>query len=270
LERIHEVLDAPIDRPEEITGARPFPTPAQGPELVFQDLTLQYGDRAVLNRFSARIPAGSMVGIFGKTGSGKTTLLRVIARLINPEPGMVKVAGVDIRDLDLMDWRKRVTLVTQVPFLFSESIAENVAFGKEIQVLPALRLARMESDLETLPEREKTVVGERGIVLSGGQRQRVALARGLARESELLLLDDVLSAVDHKTETELIANLEARAQGSSTILLVSHRMSVLEKCDVVLVMEEGKVVDSGTHLELIARPGLYLNAWLAASEEEAA
>lgn len=271
LERIYAVLDAPIERPE-LGRALPFPTPGKGPSLSIRNLSFGWTDRLVLKDIQVEIPAGATVGIFGRTGSGKTTLLRLLARLANPAEGTVLVGSTDLTRLDLEDWRRRVTLVLQTPFLFSETIAENVGFGADPEVIrEAVGAAALEPDLKALPDGLNTVVGERGIVLSGGQRQRVALARGLARRSELLLLDDVLSAVDHRTEQELIRMLEERwkSQGNFTSVIVSHRMSVLERTDVVMVMDEGRVVDQGTHAELLTRPGLYQEAWKAQNGEAA-
>lgn len=270
LERIYAVLDAPVDRPE-MGRMLPFTTPGKGPAISLKNLSFGWSqERPVLKDLSFDIPAGATVGIFGRTGSGKSTLLRLLARLVNPPEGTVQIGGNDLCRLDLQDWRERVTLVLQTPFLFSETISENVGFGKEASVIAeAVAAASLGPDLKALPDGLNTVVGERGIVLSGGQRQRVALARGLARKSELLLLDDVLSAVDHRTEQELIRMLEDRwkSQGNFTSIIVSHRMSVLERTDFVLVMDEGRLVDKGTHEELLARPGLYRESWDAQAVE---
>lgn len=267
LERIYAVLDAPVSRPERGRDL-PFPTPGRGPSLSLRGLSFGWepGQR-VLSDITAEVPAGATIGIFGRTGSGKSTLLRVLSRLINPEDGMIQVGGVDINRLDLDDWRRRMTLVPQTPFLFSESISENVGFGADAaQIQTAVEAAALGPDLQVLPAGLGTVVGERGIVLSGGQRQRVALARGLLRRSELMLLDDVLAAVDHHTEGELIQMLAERAashENPVTCIIVSHRMSVLEKVDHIWVMDGGKLVDQGNHAELLGRPGLYREAWQA-------
>jgi ABC-type multidrug transport system fused ATPase/permease subunit len=179
------------------------------------------------------------------------------------------VDGVDLCRVDLDDWRRRVTFVPQTAFLFSESIAENVGLGAPLPaVQEAVAAASLGPDLAVLPDGLDTVVGERGIALSGGQRQRVALARGLLRHADVVLLDDVLSAVDHHTEQELLTMLRGRrADGRApTRIIVSHRLSALEQADRVLVLEEGRLVDEGTHAELVARPGPYQEAWLAQRE----
>lgn len=265
LERIYGLLDAPVLRPEGPRGLA-FPTPGRGPAIELRDLTFAWPDapdRPVLRGITATLPAGGTVGVFGRTGAGKTALLRLLARLQDPPPGAIRVAGVDIRALDLDDLRRHLVMVPQAPFLFSETLRENVAFGADgARVGPAVTAASLDPDVAALPDGLETVVGERGIVLSGGQRQRVTLARALARDGEIRLFDDVLAAVDHTTEQELLRALAAGA-GRATTVLVSHRMSALEACDRVLVLDGGRLVDEGTHAELVARPGLYRDAWLA-------
>jgi ATP-binding cassette subfamily B protein len=261
LERIHAVFDEPLDQPEGPSG-RPFPGGAPAVEL--RDLSFAYPDapdRPVLRGIRATAKAGSVVGIYGQTGSGKTTLLKILAGLRNPPAGSVFVDGVDIDEIDLSDLRRHLVMVPQVPFLFSEDIRENVGLGVgEARVAEAIRLAALGPDLAALPQGDRTVVGERGIVLSGGQRQRVTLARALARDGELVLLDDILSAVDHHTEQELIDMLE-KERGRSTRFLVSHRMSALQRCDTIWVLDGGRLVAQGSHAELLARPGPYRDAW---------
>lgn len=274
LDRIFELFDAPVDRPEGEHGA--VPPRGRGPEVAVSGLTFAYPDepeRPVLHDLSATLPAGSVVGLFGRTGAGKTTLLRLIARLYNPPRGTVTVDGTDLTTLDLGAWRERLAMVPQRPFLFSDSITANVGLDDEPdpdRVADAVRRAALGPDLETLPEGLDTVVGERGIMLSGGQRQRVALARGLYRGGDLIVLDDVLSAVDHETETELVATVAglARDSGAPTVVLASHRLSVLRHTDMVLVLDGGRLVDRGRHEELVARPGIYRDTWLAQREQE--
>ena len=269
LERIFELLDVPVDRPEGASG-RVLPAGA-GPALTLSGLTFAYPDdpgREVLKDISAALPAGAVIGLFGRTGSGKSTLLRVLARLYNPPPESVFVDGVDLASLDLLAWRRRLAMVPQRPFLFSDSIAANIALGAESHeaaIVAAVEAAALEPDLEVLPDGLDTVVGERGIMLSGGQRQRVALARGLYRGADLLILDDVLSAVDHHTEKTLVDALSGLSQTGSrpTVLVASNRLSVLRRTEVVLVLDKGRLVDEGHHDELVERPGIYRDTWLA-------
>jgi ATP-binding cassette subfamily B protein len=269
LERILELMDAPVDRPEGSSGLRP--APGRGPEIRLEALTYAYPDspdRAALEDLTVTLPAGALVGLFGRTGSGKSTLLRILSRLDNPPRGTVVVDGVDLLDLDLDAWRERMAVVPQRPFLFSETVARNVALCEEPEpgrVREATDLAALSADLEALPAGLETVVGERGIMLSGGQRQRVALARGLHREADLLVLDDVLSAVDHETEARLVRTLTDlnRRPRRPTVLIASHRLSALRHTDLILVLDRGRLVDRGTHDDLVARPGVYRDTWLA-------
>jgi ATP-binding cassette subfamily B protein len=203
----------------------------------------------------------------GPTGSGKTTLLRVLARLYNPAPGTVRIDGVDLLDIDLDGWRDAMTLVPQRAYLFSESVRSNILLGEDDpeRLERALSLAALDVDITALKDGVDTQVGEAGVTLSGGQRQRTALARGLARSQSVLMLDDVLSAVDHTTEQQLVDALKSRDPRPTTVI-VAHRVSALQHADVIAVMEGGRIVDSGTHEELIARPGLYSDIWKRQTE----
>ena len=262
LERIDELRGAEPDRLGDLAPER-----GQGPAIELRDLTFSYpgSEQPILHGLRASLPAGGRVGIFGRTGSGKSTLLQVLTREWNPPAGMLFVDGVDVLDLDLETWRSRLAVAPQVPFLFSETVADNITFGVPDTegVQEVLERAALAVDLEALPDGVDTVVGERGVMLSGGQRQRVALARALYRSFDLLVLDDVLSAVDHETERRLIAALD-RVGGEGvgpTVLLVSNRVSALVDADTILVLQEGRLVDQGTHRELIEREGLYRAAW---------
>lgn len=282
LTRVDELLYAEAERPE---GPAPLPLPSGALGLRLQGLGHRWSPsaaRPALEDLHADIPPGALIGVFGRTGAGKSTLLRVLARLANPPPGQVLVVGadgaeVDLRAVDLDAWRRRVALVSQTPFLFSDTLESNIAAGEPdpARVREAAARAALSTDLSALPQGLATVVGERGITLSGGQRQRVALARGLYRDYDVLLLDDVLSAVDQRTERQLIDTLEALAQtgregrGRPTVVLVSHRQSALARADRVLVLDEGRLVDQGTHAELLQRPGPYRDAWLAHQDEPA-
>jgi len=277
LERIYSLLNAQPDRPEGAHGHKRNRTSA--PEIQLRNLTFAYPDQPkdpVLSDINADIPSGSTVGLFGRTGSGKSTLLKLISRAYNPPPNTISVDGWEILELDLDDWRSQTSVVPQQPFLFSESIEHNISMGTADaeRLQETLKGAALETDLEALPNGTNTLVGERGIMLSGGQRQRVALARGLYREFDLLLLDDVLSAVDHHTEKQLIDTLVQTGRGQEkdsrpTMLLVSHRVSAMRHADNILVLDEGRLVDQGTHDELTRRPGPYQEAWQQQSGEAA-
>ncbi len=276
LERIFELMDAPIEMPEGEEGV--VLEGGRGPMVELRDLHFAYpdeADREVLSGLTATIPAGGVVGLFGRTGSGKSTLLGLLARLYNPPPGSIFVDGTDLVSFDLSSWRQRLAVVPQRPFLFSDAIAANVALeaeASEDEVRAAVEMAALGADLASLPDALETVVGERGIMLSGGQRQRVALARGLYRGGDLLILDDVLSAVDHHTEAQLVEAVAglARRPEAPTVLISSHRLSALRHCDLVLVLDGGRLVDSGPHNELTERPGIYRDTWLVQSQRAAA
>ncbi len=267
LERIFELLDA--EEIERETGAAVVQPPGRGPAIRLENLHFSYPDdpaREVLKDISVEIPSGSMVGIFGRTGSGKSTLLRLLSRLYDPRPETVFIDGIDILDLDLAGWRRRLTVVPQRPFLFSDTIRSNVALDPEPDeagVAAAVSAAALDPDVRALPEGLETVVGERGIMLSGGQRQRVALARGLYRRCDLLILDDVLSAVDHTTEARLVETLAGLSRAGATVLIASHRLSALRRTDFVLVLDHGRLIDHGPHEELVNRCDLYRRTWLA-------
>ena len=282
LNRVYDVLEAP----ERITGAGPMPDPAGGHAISVRDLSFAYPDapeEVVLRGLSFDVAPGETLGIFGFTGSGKSTLLDLLARVYEPPAGTVFVDDVDVSTVAIGDYWQDVGYVTQEPFLFSTTIRDNILLGvggdgEDPDGLAAAAAddAALRDDLAALPEGLDTVVGERGITLSGGQRQRVALARAFRRSFEVLLLDDVLSAVDHATEKRLIDAIYRRLRpddrAARTAVVVSHRVSVLARADRVLVLDAGRVVDEGSHAELIARPGgPYARAWrLQQADDEAA
>jgi ATP-binding cassette, subfamily B, multidrug efflux pump len=229
-------------------------------DIEFRDLTFAYGDTAVLRRMSARLPAGSTTAIVGATGSGKSTLLNLLARLNDPPPGTVFIDGIDIRDMPLAVLRGAIGFVPQEPFLFSASIADNIAFGAPAasreQIEQAAHVSRLDKDLADFPKGYDTVVGERGITLSGGQKQRTAISRAVITDPKILVLDDALSAVDTYTEEEILSRL-AGVMRSRTTIIVSHRVSTVRHADQILVLEDGEIVERGTHDQLVARNGVY-------------
>jgi ATP-binding cassette subfamily B multidrug efflux pump len=275
LTRVNEILEAHDPRRQVEAELEPAGTEGYGLEV--RDLTFQHpsASHPAVQGISLSITPGETVGIFGLTGCGKTTLLNIIARVYDPPPGTVFVGGTDILDVQPASLWRRLAYVTQRPFLFSESIRANILLGSGDSgegLDRAIDDAALTSELEAFPSGIDTVIGERGITLSGGQRQRVALARAFYRDFDLLLLDDVLSAVDHATETRLIEaiyrRLEAREGTRSTALIVSHRVSVLAQADRVLVLDGGRIVDEGHHDQLITRDsGVYRRAWILQQAE---
>ena len=257
--RIREVLDTepairdeePLVRVEEIAG-----------RVEAHGLTFRYAEDGppALREVSFVAEAGQTIALVGRTGSGKSTLLSLIARLWEPPEGTLRVDGIDVRCLPLATLRAGVAMVPQETFLFSQTILDNILVGRpqasRAEAEEAAELAGLAEDLAGFPKGLDTLVGERGITLSGGQKQRVALARALLRNAPVLLLDDSLSAVDTQTEERILGNLRRVFHGR-TVFLVSHRISAVREADQILVLDDGEIVERGTHRELVAAGGLY-------------
>ena len=260
--RMLEVMDAPpavtdADVTDEITDQAQI----RG-RIEFRHLTFRYGDTVVLDDISAVLPAGTTTAIVGATGSGKSTVLHLLTRLHNPPAGTVFIDGVDVRHIPLSVLRGAIGVVPQEPFLFGASIAENVAFGARGErdtraaVEAAAAVARLDKDVPSFPKGYDTVIGERGITLSGGQKQRVALARALMIDPKVLVLDDAMSAVDTYTEEEILSRLSA-VMRQRTSIIVSHRISTVRAAGQILVLADGRIVERGTHDQLVAAGGAY-------------
>jgi len=244
-----EIQDAAEAQDQEITG-----------EIEFRSLNFGYDGKPVLRDVNLHIPAGSSLAIVGPTGSGKTTLVDLIPRIYDAEPGMVLIDGRPIREYSLASLRRNIGFVPQETFLFSDRIRENIAFGVEsasdAEVRIAAAAANIATDIEEFPEHYETMVGERGITLSGGQKQRTAIARALIRNPRILILDDALSSVDTHTEDKILNHLRDVMQGRTTIF-ISHRVSTVRNADRIAVLHGGKIVEIGTHDELLALNGYY-------------
>ncbi|MCC8151257.1 MAG: ATP-binding cassette domain-containing protein [Lachnospiraceae bacterium] len=243
-------------------------------DIAFDHVSFSYpGQPGLLHDISFTIPAGTTLGILGSTGSGKSTLIQLLTRFyeLPTENGSITVGGVDIRNMPAAWVRRHIGYVMQEPFLFSRSIAENISITQgepdQTHIREAADMAALSQTIANFPKGYDTFVGERGMTLSGGQKQRAAIARALTQDAPILVFDDSLSAVDAETDAQIRANLK-KYMGSATVILVSHRITTLMAADRILVMKDGKIVESGTHEELITRPGLYQDIYQIQSGKE--
>ena len=257
LQRINDILR---EQPSIAAPQDPVTLGAVHGEIEFREVTVDYGSGPALNAIDLRIEAGTTLAVVGHTGSGKSTLVNLLPRLFDPTSGAVLLDGIDLRQQDPAELRRQIGFVPQETFLFSATIAGNIAFGVEgataEQIRRAAEMAGLAGDIAGFPLGYETLVGERGITLSGGQKQRTAIARALLREPRILILDDALSAVDTQTEEQILTHLAGVMRGR-TVILISHRVSTVRQADTIVVLERGRIVERGTHLELVEAGGYY-------------
>lgn len=257
LNRIEEILH---QTPAVASPPRPLRPEAVRGELTFENVSFRYVDEPIFENLSLHVPAGSTLALVGSTGSGKSTLVRLLARVYDPQEGRILIDGTDIRDLPLDVLRRQIGYVPQEAFLFSETLAENIMLGAPDapaeSVERAAELSQLSADLEQFPNGLQTMIGERGVTLSGGQKQRTAIARAVLKDPAILVLDDALSSVDTRTEEAILRGLRGFMEGRTSIV-IAHRISTIKDADQIVVLEEGRVVEQGSHARLLGEGGEY-------------
>jgi ATP-binding cassette subfamily B protein len=255
--RIFEIMDQVPRVPEP---PAPVHLPRIEGKVEFRDVWFRYGNRPVIRGVNFTVEPGEMIGLVGASGGGKTTLVNLACRFYDVTEGAILVDGVDIRRLPIEEYRRNIGLVLQEPFLFYGTVAENIAYGSPAacpaEIVRAARAARAHEFIMRLPDGYDSLVGERGQSLSGGERQRISIARALLIDPRILILDEATSSVDTETEREIQLAIENLVRGRTTIA-IAHRLSTLERADRLIVVEQGQIVESGSHEELIRSRGVY-------------
>lgn len=271
IDSVQTILNADIPASDAHTLSAEQLSGLKRATLTVKNLSYSYSDSShvknqVLKNVSFEIPAGKKVGVLGSIGSGKSTLVNCLNHHLDVEPGHIFWGDVDVKLMSRQNWRKFIRTITQEPYLFSDTIVENVQFGsgiaskKQDEVNHVLQLSQLSDDIERFADKKETIVGEKGIMLSGGQKQRLSIARALLTPSDLIIMDNVLSAVDYETERKILKGLLDRVKDQS-LLVVSHRVSALESMDEILVLEQGEIIARGTHKELLLGSPYYRETW---------
>jgi subfamily B ATP-binding cassette protein MsbA len=255
--RVFELLATKNDI---VDPANPVPLNASGAEVHFENVDFRYGEKAVLQGINFTVKPGQLVALVGESGSGKTTLVNLLPRFYDPQKGVVRIGDTNIKDVSVADLRRHIAIVTQETILFHDTIRSNIAAGSsgvtDAAIEAAGRAANAHSFIADKPEGYNTVVGEKGMMLSGGQRQRISIARAILKDAPILILDEATNALDAEAERAVQEQLEKLMVGRTTIC-IAHRLSTIQKADVIVVLKDGKIVETGTHAELIQRGGVY-------------
>jgi subfamily B ATP-binding cassette protein MsbA len=240
--------------------AQPKPLRAAGAEVRFEGVSFSYGDKAILEDINLTVQPGRLVALVGPSGSGKTTVTNLLLRFYDPQRGAIRIGGTDIRDVSTRELREQIAVVTQETILFNQSISRNIELGRpgatKAQIIEAAKHAYAQDFILEKPNGFATMVGEKGVLISGGQRQRIAIARAILRDAPILVLDEATSSLDTESERAVQEALEELMQGRTTIC-IAHRLSTIQKADLIVVMDAGRIVETGTHAELIQRNGIY-------------
>ena len=256
-ERVFALL---ATRSNIVEPAQPKPLRAAGADIRFEGISFNYGEKAVLSNITLNVKAGQLVALAGSSGSGKTTLSNLLLRFYDPQAGSIKIGGLDIREVALQDLRSQIAVVTQEVILFNDTIESNIALGRpgatKAEIEEAARHAHAHGFILEKPNGYQTKIGEKGVNLSGGQRQRLAIARAIVKDAPILILDEATSALDTESEHVVQEALEELMQGRTTIC-IAHRLSTIQKANLIVVMDQGRIVEQGTHTELLTRGGHY-------------
>jgi len=228
--------------------------------ISFKNVSFRYGEELILKEINLEVPCGTRLAIVGSSGAGKTTLVNLLPRFYDPTEGQILIDGCDLRTMTQESIRQQIGLVTQETFLFNDTVANNIAYGKptatRAEIIAAARRAHAHEFVEQMPQGYDTLVGDNGVRLSGGQRQRVAIARALLKDPPILILDEATSALDSESERAVQAAMEELMEGR-TVFVIAHRLSTVQRADRIIVLEQGRIVESGVHSELLQKGGIY-------------